>query len=225
MFFKKIRASFLTGALIVIPLVLTFWVLYFIIDKLNLLFLAPIMNLLKNLVPASSIGILTNVAIFLLLLVCLTLIGFATRIIILRNIFGFGERLLYRMPMISTVYRTIKEISFAFFVQKNTIFQRVVLIEYPRKGLYQLAFVVSETKGEVQEKTKEQVLNVFVPTTPNPTSGMLVLVPKEQAIPLDISVAEGMKMVISSGAIASKAHYDDSKTGSSTSEEKGSQRD
>lgn len=225
MVFKKIRASFLTGALIVIPLVLTFWVLYFIIDKLNLLFLAPIMNLLKNLVPASSIGILTNVAIFLLLLVCLTLIGFATRIIILRNIFGFGERILYKMPMISTVYRTIKEISFAFFVQKNTIFQRVVLIEYPRKGLYQLAFVVSETKGEVQEKTKEQVLNVFVPTTPNPTSGMLVLVPKEQAIPLDISVAEGMKMVISSGAIASKAHYDDSKTGSSTSEEKGSQRD
>ena len=222
MFFKKIRASFLTGALIVTPLVLTFWVLYFIIDKLNLLFLAPIMNLMRNLVPASSIGIFTNAAIFLLLLVCLTLIGFATRIIILRNIFGFGEKILYKMPMISTVYRMIKEISFAFFVKKDTIFHKVILIEYPRKGLYQLGFVVSEAKGDVQEKTKEQVLNVFVPTTPNPTSGMLVLVPKEQVIPLDISVAEGMKMVISSGAIVPKAHYDDSKTGSSTSEEKGS---
>ncbi len=204
MFFKKIRANFLTGTLVVIPLVLTFWILYFIIDKLNFLFLEPVMNLLKNWVPAPSIEIFTKVAIFLLLLACLTLIGFATRIIILRNIFGFGERILYRMPMISTVYRTIKEISFAFLVQKKTIFQRVVLVEYPRKGLYQLGFVISETEGEVQKKTKETVLNVLVPTTPIPTSGMLVLVPVEQTIPLSMSVAEGMKMVISGGAIVPK---------------------
>lgn len=204
MFFKKIRANFLTGTLVVIPLVLTFWILYFIIDKLNFLFLEPVMNLLKNWVPAPNIEIFTKVAIFLLLLACLTLIGFATRIIILRNIFGFGERILYRMPMISTVYRTIKEISFAFLVQKKTIFQRVVLVEYPRKGLYQLGFVISETEGEVQKKTKETVLNVLVPTTPIPTSGMLVLVPVEQTIPLSMSVAEGMKMVISGGAIVPK---------------------
>lgn len=205
--FSKIRASFFTGTLVVIPLVLTFWVLYFIIDKFNLLLLDPIVNLLNKWAPAQNIEILTKVAIFFLILAGLTFAGFATRVIVLRNIFGFGEKVLYKVPMISTIYRTIKEISLAFFVQKNTIFKRVVLLEYPRKGLYQLGFVVSETKGEVQNKTKQVVLNVFVPTTPNPTSGMLVLTPEEEAIPLDMSVAEGMKMVISGGAITPKDQH------------------
>lgn len=202
--FTKIRANFLTGALIVIPLVLTFWVLYFIIDKLNFLLLEPIANILGRWAPAENIEILTKIAIFFLLLLGFTFIGFATRIIILRNIFGFGEKILYRLPMISNIYRTIKEISFAFFVQKKSIFQRVVLVEYPRKGIYQLGFVTSKAKGEVQERVGLSLLNVFVPTTPNPTSGVLVLVPSEETISLDMSVAEAMKMVISGGAVAPK---------------------
>lgn len=219
--FSKIRTNFFTGALIVIPLVLTFWVLYFIINKFNLLLINPILNIFDNWIPAQKIEILTKVAVFFLLLVVLTLIGFATRIIILRNIFGFGEKILYRVPMINTIYRTIKEISFAFLIQKNTIFQRVVLIEYPRKGIYQLGFVISETKGEVQRKTKDLVLNVFVPTTPNPTSGMLAIVPHQDTIPLDMSVAEGMKMVISGGAVVPKINYGDSKDRRSASEKEG----
>ncbi|MBU1853880.1 MAG: DUF502 domain-containing protein [Candidatus Omnitrophica bacterium] len=199
--FSKIRSSFFTGALIIIPLVLTSWVLYFIIDKLNLLLLEPIMNILENWVPAPNIEILTKIAVFFLLLVLLTLIGLAARLIVLRNIFGFGEKILYRVPMINIIYKTIKEISSAFFLQKNTIFQQVVLLEYPRKGLYQLGFVISEARGEIQQKSKDTILNIFVPTTPNPTSGMLVLVPQEEIIPLNMSVADGMKMVISGGAV------------------------
>ena len=162
------------------------------------------MNIFSRGAPAESIEVLTKLAIFFLLLLFLTLIGFATRIIILRNIFGFGEKILYRVPMISTVYRSIKEISLAFLVQKNTIFQNVVLVEYPRKGLHQLGFVISETRGEVQKKIKNKLVNVFIPTTPNPTSGMLVLVPQEEIVSLEMSVAEGMKMVISGGAVAPK---------------------
>jgi len=202
--FSRIRANFLTGALIVIPLIITFWVLYFIIDKFNFLLLDPIISMLNKWVPEESLVLLTKIAAFFLLLGFLTLVGFATRIIILKNIFVFGERVLYKVPMINIVYKTIKEISFAFWVQKNTIFQRVILMEYPRKGVYQLGFVISRTKGEVQKKTDREVLNVFVPTTPNPTSGMLVFVPPEDTIPLDMSVAEGMKMVISGGAVAPK---------------------
>ena len=202
--FTKIRANFLTGALIVIPLVLTLWILYFIIDKLNFLLLEPIANILGRWAPAENIEILTKIAIFFLLLLGFTFIGFATRIIILRNIFGFGEKILYRLPMVSNIYRTIKEISFAFFVQKKSIFQRVVLVEYPRKGIYQLGFVTSDTKGEARERTGKSLLNVFVPTTPNPTSGVLVLVPSEETISLDMSVAEAMKMVISGGTVAPK---------------------
>ncbi len=221
--FSRVRANFLTGALVVIPVVLTFWMLYFIIDKLNLLLLEPIVNILGKWLPAQNIEVLTKFAIFFLLLILLVVVGFGTRIIILRNIFGFGERLLCKLPMVSTVYRAIKEISFAFFVQKNTIFQRVALIEYPRKGLYQIGFVVSETRGEIQKKTKEAILSIFVPTTPNPTSGVLVLVPEKDTIPLDMSVTEAMKMVISGGAVTPKAHYDNSNAGCSASEKEGLQ--
>ncbi|MFH1783074.1 MAG: DUF502 domain-containing protein [Candidatus Omnitrophota bacterium] len=192
--------------MIVIPAVLTFWVFYFIIQKLNFLLLDPIAGFLNRWLPIENIEVLSKIAIFFLVLILLVLIGFAARIILIRNIFGFGEKILYRVPMISTVYRTIKEISLAFFIQKNTIFKRAVLIEYPRKGLYQLGFVVSEPMGEVQEKTKENIINVFVPTTPNPTSGMLVLVPKEEVMSLGMSIPEAMKMIISGGAVFPKNH-------------------
>lgn len=222
--FSKIRRNFFTGTLIVIPVVLTIWVLYFIVDKFNSLLLDPIVGFLRNWIPTENIEILTKSLVFLLLLILLTAIGLATRIIIIRNIFGFGERILYRVPMISSIYRAIKEISFAFFAQKTSIFQRVVLVEYPRKGLYQIGFVTSETKGEAQEKTKEKVINVFIPTTPNPTSGMLVLVPAEDLIDMTMSVAEGMKMVISGGAVV-PTYYGYTKDRGSTSEKKGSQGD
>lgn len=223
--FKKIRANFLTGTLIVIPLVITFWLLYFIIDRLNFLLLEPVANILGGWAPAENIEVLSKILIFFLLLTLFTIIGFATRIIILRNIFGFGEKILYRVPMVSNVYRAIKEISFAFFAQKRSVFQRVVLIEYPRKGIYQLGFVTSETRGEAQEKLGKKTLNIFVPTTPNPTSGVLVFVPAEETISLDMTVAEAMKMVISGGTFIPRTYHGDTENRSVTFKKKGSQRD
>ncbi|MFC1508609.1 DUF502 domain-containing protein [Candidatus Omnitrophota bacterium] len=207
--FSKIRANFLTGTLVVIPLVFTFWVMHFIIVRLDLLLLEPIVNILGRWAPPQNIEFLTRIMAFFLLLAFLALMGLATRIILLRNIFGFGEKILYKVPMISTIYKTTKEIAFAFLIQKNSIFQRAVLIEYPRKGLYQIGLVISKTKGEIQKKTKELVINVFVPTTPNPTSGLLVFVPEEDIVELDMSVAEAMKMIISGGAVVPKRHYGD----------------
>jgi len=223
--FKKIRANFLTGTLIVVPLVLTFWFLYFIIDRLNFLLLEPVANILGWWAPAENIEVLSKILIFLLLLTLFTIIGFATRVIILRNIFGFGEKILYRVPMVSNVYRAIKEISFAFFAQKRSVFQRVVLVEYPRKGVYQLGFVTSETRGEVHEKLGKKILNIFVPTTPNPTSGVLVLVPAEETISLDMTVAEAMKMVISGGTFVPRTYHGDTEDRSVTFKKKGSQGD
>jgi len=199
---RKIRTYFFTGLLIVVPVVLTAWVLYFIISKLNLLFLEPIIKIFQAWIPdRASVEFFTKVAIFFILLGLLTLVGFAARIIMIRNIFGFGENILYRVPMVSTIYKGIKEMSAAFLDTKKSIFRKVVLVQYPRSGVYSIGFVTSETKGEAQEKTKENVINVFVPTTPNPTSGMMVLVPEEDLILLDMSVADGMKMVISGGVI------------------------
>jgi len=221
---RKIRANFFAGLLIAIPVVLTFWVLYFIISRLNFLLLEPIMKIFQIWLPDRvSVEFFTKVVIFLILLAILTLTGFAAKIILLRNIFGFGESILYRVPMISTVYKGLKEMSSAFLSDQKSIFKKVVLVEYPKDGVYAIGFVTSETQGEAQEKTKENVINVFVPTTPNPTSGMLVLVPQKDVILLDMSVADGMKMIISGGVVTPKADYGNTENRSNTFKKEGLQ--
>lgn len=199
---RKIRTNFFAGLLLIIPGVLTLWVLYFVISRLNLLLLDPIMKIFQIWLPdRTSVEFFTKVAIFFILLALLTLIGFAARIILVRNIFGFGETILCKVPMISTIYKGLKEMSSAFLSDQKSVFKKVVLVQYPKNGVYAIGFITSETRGEIQDKTKENVINVFVPTTPNPTSGMLVLVPQEDIISLDMSVTEGMKMIISGGAV------------------------
>ena len=221
---RKIKSNFFTGLLLVIPGVVTLWVLYFIVSKLNLLLLEPVMSVFQIWLPdRASVEFFTKVAIFLILLALLTLTGFAAKIILFRNIFGFGESVLYRVPMISTIYKGLKEMSSAFLSDQNSIFKKVVLIQYPKNGVYAIGFVTSETRGEAQEKTKENVINVFVPTTPNPTSGMLVLVPQEDVISLDMSVSDGMKMIISGGAVTPKAEYGNTENRSDTFKKEGLQ--
>jgi uncharacterized membrane protein len=111
------------------------------------------------------------------------------------------EAVIKRVPLLNKTYGFVKEVSHTLLGQEKTVFQRVVLVEYPRSGVYTIGFVTSEAGGEVQEKTQETVVNVFLPTTPNPTSGWLALVPREQVQDLDMSVAEGMKLIISGGAV------------------------
>jgi uncharacterized membrane protein len=193
---RKIRANFFTGLLLVIPVVLTFWVFYFVISRLNLLLLEPIMKIFQIWLPDRvSVEFFTKVAIFFILMALLTLTGLAARIILIRNILSNQE----------------------------SIFKKVVLVQYPKNGVYAIGFITSEAQGEVQTKTKENVINVFVPTTPNPTSGMLVLVPREDIILLDMSVTEGMKMIISGGAVTPKSDYGNTENRSDTFKKEGLQ--
>jgi uncharacterized membrane protein len=101
--------------------------------------------------------------------------------------------------VIRNVYSLVKSVVDTLSIQGKEKFNRVVLIEFPRKGQYSIAFVTGVTKGEIQELTKEKVVNIYVPTTPNPTSGYLLLVPESEIIPLSMSVEDGMKMIISGG--------------------------
>jgi uncharacterized membrane protein len=218
---SKIRANFFTGIVIIVPLVITFAFFYFILDRLNLLLLDPAVSFLDKWFPAENIKFLIKISVLLLLLCSLTAIGLAARILVVRNIFGFGEKILYKVPMISTIYKATKEISFSFFAQKDTIFKDVVLVEYPRKGVYQIGFIIARVKGEIEAKTKKPLVNIFIPTTPNPTSGMLVLVPKEDLIVLDMRVADAMKMVISGGAVAPGIYYGNSENRSGAFEKEG----
>ncbi len=220
---RKIRANFFAGLLITIPLFVTFWVLYFIINKLNLLLLEPIMNILVRWLPGQNVETLTKMLIFAVFAMLLIFTGFAAKNILIRNIFGFGERILRKVPLAGAIYSGMKEISHAFLDQKSTIFKKVVLVEYPRKGIYSLGFITSETQGETQEKTNKRLVNIFIPSTPNPATGMFMFIPQEDIISLDMSVADGIKMVISGGAVVPKVNYGNTENRSDTFKKEGLQ--
>ncbi|PTX64870.1 putative membrane protein [Melghirimyces profundicolus] len=130
----------------------------------------------------------------------LILIGMMARSFFGKQVFRYTEALFSRIPLARSIYSTVKQITSAFAHDK-TSFKQVVLIEYPRKGIYTLGFYTGEGNREVQRKTRERVLNIFLPTTPNPTSGWLVLVPECDVTFMDMTVEEGLKYIISGGVV------------------------
>ncbi|KPK39605.1 MAG: hypothetical protein AMJ78_08235 [Omnitrophica WOR_2 bacterium SM23_29] len=200
--FTGIRKNFITGLAVLFPAVITIWFVRFIIVKTNLVVLEPLIKLLRPFIGNTTIEYLARIALFIILIFIITLIGFGTRVLVFRKFFSYWEKLFYRVPMAGKIYSVTKDMSLAFLGQSKGIFTRVVLVEFPRKGIYSIGFVTSEGKGEVQSKTEEKVINVFIPTTPNPTSGYLLLVPEEELIKLDMSIANGMKLVISGGVVS-----------------------
>lgn len=199
---KRIRGNFFTGLVVLLPAIITIWVLGFLFSKVNHLAMRLLPEALKQYfekmhwayVSWTIFVLLVGVGVFIL-------VGVLARNIIGKKLISLGERILARIPLVNKIYLTVREISQAFLGQTRESFRRVVLLEYPRKGLYAIAFVTSESKGEIQGKTEKDMINVFLPTTPNPTSGLLIMVPEEDIIPLDMSIEEGMKLVISGGVL------------------------
>jgi uncharacterized membrane protein len=195
---KKVRRSFFAGLLVVLPV------------AGSILILLGLFTWITNFMLPSSLHdkMLTPVyrVVALLLFIALTtLVGWVMRLVIGRRMMSVTETIIGRVPLLNKTYVFMKEVSQALLSGRKTMFQRVVLVEYPRAGVYTIGFVTSEAKGEAQTKTKETVINVFFPTTPNPTSGWLALVPREQIIDLDMSVSDGMKLVVSGGVVVPPA--------------------
>lgn len=205
----RIRNDFIAGLLIILPVTLTFIILKFLITKIDLLILKPIVVFFHFTNP--FLISLIKITLFLCLIFIITLTGLATRIVITKKVLEFIDRLVYRVPMVNKIYAVIKEVSNAFLGQGRGALSKVVFVEYPRKGVYAIGFVTSETKSKPEIKAEGALVNVFVPTTPNPTSGMLLLVPKEQVIPSDMSIEDGLKMVVSGGIVTPT--YDNTKGG------------
>ncbi len=184
----QLKKSFFTGLLVVIPISVTIYILVFLIGVLN------------NLLPFSFLPYGTGLVLTIILI---TLIGFMTTNILGKRLIDVGERFISSIPLVKNVYTSVKQISDAMLTAKGKSFRRVVLIEYPRKGIYTLAFVTGISKGEVQDKTQGNVINLFVPTTPNPTSGFYLMVPEVDVINLDMSVEDAFKLLISGGMVSS----------------------
>tara|TARA_B110000444_G_scaffold74882_1_gene70500 strand:+ start:775 stop:1419 length:645 start_codon:yes stop_codon:yes gene_type:complete len=200
-FLSKIRSYFLTGVIITAPVGLTFYVAILFIGFVD----SRVRNIIPekyhydNLLPIEIPGIG-----LLFVFILLTFIGFLTAGLIGRFIIKLGERIISRLPIIRSVYGALKQIFESVLASSSKSFREVVLIEYPRKGVWAIGFITGDTKGEVQNATKENMVNVFLPTTPNPTSGFLLFIPRKEVTILDMNVEEGIKMVISGGIVTPK---------------------
>ena len=129
------------------------------------------------------------------------MVGALTAGLVGRWIIHFGERIMARMPVVNNVYSAIKQIFETVLAKQSRAFREAVLVEYPRRGLWAIGFITGSTEGEVQNVTEEETVNVFVPTTPNPTSGFLLFIPRTDTVRLDMTVEEAIKMVISGGIV------------------------
>lgn len=198
----RLRNYFFTGLVICAPLAITAyltWTLIGWVDGWVKPYLPDVYNPDLYL-PFSVPGFGLIVAVFVI-----TIVGFLTANLIGKSILSYGEYLLSRMPVVRNIYSALKQIFETVFREDSDSFQSVVIVEYPRKGIWALAFVATDTLGEVQanlDKKAGQTVSVFLPTTPNPTSGFLLFVPSDEVIELEMSVEEAAKLVISAGLVA-----------------------
>lgn len=192
----RLRAYLFAGILVTAPAAITFYTAWALITWVD--------QGVRSLIPARYDvffpGSIPGLGVIALLL-ALILIGMLTAGFVGRFVVHSWESLLARMPIIRSVYAAIKQIFETVLAQQSTAFRQVVLVEYPRKGLWVLGFVSGTTGGEVEAVLGEDCVNVFIPTTPNPTSGFLLFVPRTALKPLTMSVEDGIKLVVSGGLI------------------------
>ncbi len=197
----RLRNLFIAGLLIVLPISITLFVLTFLFKKLDN-FLSPAFVKLLILfgLPLKEGQFIPGLG-FVATILTILLAGLITRNIIGRKFFNLGELIVEKIPVARSIYSGAKQIIETVTKSQTETFSKVVMIEYPRKGLLSLGFITCAAKGEIQEVTEESVVNVFVPTTPNPTSGVLVFVSKKDIIPLSMTVEDGIKLVVSGGIV------------------------
>jgi uncharacterized membrane protein len=200
----RLRGYFFAGLLTVAPIGLTFW-LFWVLLKFIDSRVTPLIPAKYN--PNTYLHAYLPVDFsipgvgLIVLIVVLILVGALTRVLLGRWLVRMSEQALNRMPVVRSVYSATKQIVETVLKRQSEAFRQVVLFEYPRRGTWAIGFVTGVTKGEVQNLTGDEVVNVFLPTTPNPTSGYLLFVPRRELVPLSMSVEEGIKMIISGGIV------------------------
>lgn len=197
---NKFFVNFLNGMVLLLPVTITVAVLRFLMVKVNHAILNPLLKFFAPIAGGHNVYI-AKTLIFVLVIFAVTMIGWGAKILVINKFFSFGERLIIRVPIMGRIYNATKQIFSSLFGQGKTIFKQVVLVEYPRKGLYAIGFTTGAARGEIKDLVGENSINVFVPTTPNPTSGIFIVVPQESVQILKMGVEEGMKLIISGGAV------------------------
>jgi uncharacterized membrane protein len=211
--FARWRASFLTGLAVVLPGVITLAVVKWFFGTLTsftdaLLFFLKYCPLDQKFVyvngQSGAMCWYWSLLALVLAVVIVTVVGLLTRYYMGKRMIAWADSLMLRVPVLNKIYGTIKQVDEAFTSGKKSSFKTVVLVEYPREGIYSVGFITSEAEDEAQRKTGKKCVCVFIPTTPIPTAGFLILVPADKVTKLDMSVAEGFKYIISIGALSNE---------------------
>lgn len=194
----RIRTWFLTGIIVSAPITITIYIVLAIIDFVdrNVSYLLPEALSARLVLPYAIPGLGLIIAF-----VFLTILGYVTSNLIGRRLLHWGERFLDRVPVVRGLYNALKQLFETVLGSTGQSFRKVVLVEYPRKDMWTFAFVASAKTGEVGQKVGADFVALYVPTTPNPTSGYLVYASAKEIIPLDMSVEDAMKLIISGGVV------------------------
>jgi uncharacterized membrane protein len=206
--FARWRASFFTGLVIVLPGVITLAVVKWFFGTISsmtdlLLFFLPKSWTHENDGTGPMFWYWSLLA-FLLAVAIVSVVGVLARNYFGKRMIAWADGIMLRVPVLNKIYGTIRQVDEAFTSGKKSSFKTVVLVEYPREGIYSVGFITSEQESEAQKKTGKKCVCVFIPTTPIPTAGFLILVPVEKVTKLDMSVADGFKYIISLGALSQK---------------------
>tara|TARA_Y100000589_G_scaffold281843_1_gene278999 strand:- start:803 stop:1426 length:624 start_codon:yes stop_codon:yes gene_type:complete len=205
--FAKIKNYFFTGILVTAPVVITFWIVFSLVklfDQLITPIIPPYIN--PNFYLPRDVPGLGLIILFLFLV----LVGFLTANFFGSYILKKTEQIIQKIPLIKVFHKTIKQILETILKTNSSAFRDAVLLEYPRKGVWVIGFTTGEVKGAVKKKINLNMVNVFVPTTPNPTSGFLLMVPRNQIKYLDVKVDDAIKTIVSAGIIQLDSKQKDS---------------
>lgn len=203
---KGLRKYFLTGIAIILPLVITFWFLKWLFLKIDDILFQPFLSAIKIYFKLPGLEILARLFVFVIFILAISFLGFLVSLFSFRRLWAKLENLILKFPFIGKVYNSIKQISSAIVGEGVSIFKKVVLVEYPVKGKFCIGFITAEAEELLNRASGEELVAVFIPTTPNPTSGMLIYFPKNSITILNLSIGDGMKLIISAGAVPTVSH-------------------
>ena len=201
---KKLRRILIAGLLVWLPLGITIFIIKILLDLLSQTYLL----IPEGLRPENLFGMTIPGFEIIMAIIILFSTGLVAANYLGKTLVETWEKFLDKIPLVRSIYTPLKKFAELILSDQTQSFSKVLLIQYPRKGLYSLCFQTSKDVGEIQEKSGEDVVCVFIPTTPNPTSGYIILIPKDEVIELDMSVEDALKMIISLGVVVPSSDTD-----------------
>ena len=201
---KKLRRILIAGLLVWLPLGITIFIIKILLDLLSQTYLL----IPEGLRPENLFGVTIPGFEIIMAIIILFSTGLVAANYLGKTLVETWEKFLDKIPLVRSIYSPLKKFAELVLSDQTQSFSKVLLIQYPRKGLYSLCFQTSKDVGEIQEKSGEDVVCVFIPTTPNPTSGYIILIPKDEVIELDMGVEDALKMIISLGVVVPSSDID-----------------